>query len=154
MYLWLRLIHIVGAAVLFGTGLGIAYFMLRAHLSRDVRAIAHTARQVVVADWLFTATAVVIQPVTGVLLWREVGYPWDAPWLLLSAALFVLTGACWLPVVWLQYRMRDMADAAAAEGTELPAQYRAYFRLWFALGWPALIAVLAIFWLMVFRPDF
>ena len=150
---WLRLIHIVGAAVLFGTGLAIAYFMLRAHLSRDVRAIAHTARQVVVADWLFTATAVAVQPVTGAWLWLEAGYPWDSPWLLVSVALFALTGACWLPVVWLQVRMRDMASAAALNGADLPAQYGRYFRLWFALGWPAFAAVLTIFWLMVFRPD-
>lgn len=153
MYLWLRLIHILSAAVLFGTGIGIAYFMLRAHLARDARAIAVTARHVVAADWLFTATAVVIQPVTGAWLWAEAGYAWDTPWLIVSVALFVFVGACWLPVLWLQAEMRAMAAAADGSGQDLPARYHRYFKLWLVLGCPAFVAMLAIFWLMVFRPE-
>jgi uncharacterized membrane protein len=151
-YLLLKAIHIISAAVLFGTGLGIAFFMWRADRSGDVAAIAATARQVVLADWLFTAPAVIVQPVTGYLLAIEAGYALNERWLLLSAGLYVLTGACWLPVVWLQFRMKTLAEAARDQHAPLPAAYRRAMRLWFALGWPAFGAVIAIFFLMVFRP--
>jgi uncharacterized membrane protein len=151
-YLLLKVIHILSAAVLFGTGLGIAFFMWRADRSADVAAIAATARQVVLADWLFTAPAVIVQPVTGYLLAIEAGYALNERWLLLSAGLYVLTGACWLPVVWLQFRMKTLAEAACEQNAPLPAAYRRAMRLWFALGWPAFGAVIAIFFLMVFRP--
>jgi uncharacterized membrane protein len=151
-YLLLKVIHILSAAVLFGTGLGIAFFMWRADRSADVAAIAATARQVVLADWLFTAPAVIVQPVTGYLLAIEAGYALNERWLLLSAGLYVLTGACWLPVVWLQFRMKTLAEAACEQNAPLPAAYRRAMHLWFALGWPAFGAVIAIFFLMVFRP--
>jgi uncharacterized membrane protein len=151
-YLLLKAIHILSAAVLFGTGLGIAFFMWRADRSGDVAVIAATARQVVLADWLFTAPAVIVQPVTGYLLAIEAGYALNERWLLLSAGLYVLTGACWLPVVWLQFRMKTLAEAACEQNAPLPAAYRRAMRLWFALGWPAFGAVIAIFFLMVFRP--
>jgi uncharacterized membrane protein len=152
LLLGLRLLHILGATVLFGTGLGIAFFMLMAHRTRDAALIAHTARVVVIADALFTATAVVIQPLTGLGLARLIGYSLTEPWLALSLVLYVLVGACWLPVVWIQLRLRDLA-AAAREGMALPAAYDRLFRIWFALGWPAFAGVIAIFVLMVWKPT-
>lgn len=148
---WLRLIHILSATVLFGTGLGTAFFMWRADRSGDLPAIAVTARQVVLADFLFTTPAVLVQPVTGVLLALEAGYAFTERWLLASIGLYLLVGACWLPVVRLQLRMRDLAEAARAAGEPLPAAYHRAMRLWFALGWPAFAGVLVIFALMVFR---
>ena len=68
LYLLLRLVHIVSGTVFFGTGLGIAFFMLMAHRTRNPAVIAHTARTVAIADMAFTATAVVVQPVTGLVL--------------------------------------------------------------------------------------
>ncbi|MDR2216609.1 MAG: DUF2269 domain-containing protein, partial [Nevskiaceae bacterium] len=103
--------------------------------------------------FLFTAVAVVVQPVTGIVLMRHLGYPWSVLWIHASLALFVLVGCCWLPVVWLQWRMRDLARAALREGQPLPPLYRRYFRWWFALGWPAFAGVLVIFWLMVSKPT-
>jgi uncharacterized membrane protein len=151
-YLLLRLIHILSAAVLFGTGLGIAFFMWTAHRSRDVAAIAVTMRNAVIADFMFTAVAVVVQPVTGWLLIRTVGHDPLAPWLVASYVLYVVTGLCWLPVVWMQLRLRDMARTAAEVQAELPPAYFALMRLWFLLGWPAFLSVLAIYALMVLRP--
>ncbi len=151
--LWLKLAHVLGATVLFGTGLGTAFFMWRADRTGDVAAIAATARTVVLADWLFTLPAVVAQPVTGWLLAEAGGYDLSEGWLLLSILLYAVIGACWLPVVWLQLRMRDMAAAASLAGVALPHAYRRCMRIWFALGWPAFLAVLAIFVLMVFRPE-
>ena len=150
----LKLLHILSAILLFGTGLGTAFHGLASNLSRDVRAIAVANRNVVLADWLFTTPAVIAQPLTGFLLAYEEGWPISTPWIMASLALYALAGACWLPVVWLQLRMRDMADAAVASGTERPACYRRYFRLWFALGWPAFAAMIAIVVLMVCKPDF
>ncbi len=152
--LWLRLVHILSAAVLFGTGLGTAYFMWRADRSGDIAAIAVTAGHVVTADYLFTAPAVVIQPLSGFAMAERLGYAFDEAWLLLAIALYVLVGACWLPVVWLQVRVRDLARAARAGGRDLPPEYHRAMRLWFVLGWPAFISVIAIFALMVFKPDF
>jgi uncharacterized membrane protein len=153
LLLALRLLHILGATVLFGTGLGIAFFMLMAHRTRDAALIAHTARIVVIADALFTASAVVVQPLTGLWLARLMGYSLTEPWLALSLVLYVLVGACWLPVVGIQMRLRTLAAAAAREGGTLPPQYHRLFRIWFALGWPAFAGVLAIFALMVWKPT-
>jgi uncharacterized membrane protein len=152
-YYLLKWLHVTGATVLLGTGAGIAFFMLMAHRTGDVRVIAGVARIVVLADYVFTATAVVAQPVTGVLLARLVGYPLTEGWMLASIALYLLTGAFWLPVVWMQSRMRNLAAGAAADGEALPAEYHRLFRLWFAFGFPAFTAVLAIFWLMIARPE-
>jgi uncharacterized membrane protein len=136
-----------------GTGAGIAFFMLVAHLRGDPAVIAGVARIVVLADFVFTATAVVLQPVTGVLLARQVGYPLTEGWIMLSILLYLVTGAFWLPVVWMQMRMRDLAVAAVAQGTVLPPAYHRLFAWWFAFGFPAFAAVLAIFWLMIARPS-
>lgn len=149
----LKYVHIISATLLFGTGLGTAFHGFAAGLSGDIRAIVVVNRNVVLADWLFTTPAVIVQPVTGVWLALELGYSLTEPWILWSLALYVLVGACWLPVVWLQIRMQRMAAGARDGGTPLPERYRLYARWWFALGWPAFIGVLAIFWLMVFRPD-
>lgn len=152
-YYFLKWLHVIGATVLLGTGAGIAFFMLMAHRGGDVRVIAGVARIVVLADYIFTATAVVAQPVTGVLLARWVGYSLGEGWIVASIALYLLTGALWLPVVWMQSRMRDLAAAAAAAGESLPDEYHRLFRRWFAFGFPAFTAVLAIFWLMIARPE-
>ena len=152
-YYVLKFLHVIGATVLLGTGAGIAFFMLMAHRGGDVRLIAGVARIVVVADYAFTATAVVAQPITGALLARAAGYSLGEGWIALSIGLYLLTGAFWLPVVWMQSRMRNLAAAAAASGAPLPAEYHRLFRWWFAFGFPAFTAVLAIFWLMIARPE-
>jgi len=152
-YFVLKFLHVVGSAVLLGTGAGIAFFMLAAHLSRDPATIAGTARIVVRADFLFTATAVVAQPVTGVLLAWKVGYSLLDGWIAWSIVLYFFTGAFWLPVVWMQMKMRDLAAAALRENRPLPPQYHKLFRWWFAFGFPAFAAVLAIFWLLIARPQ-
>ncbi len=131
-YLFLKWLHIVSSAVLLGTGAPIAPVMR--------------------ADFLFTATAVVLQPVSGFLLLRQLGYPWTLPWIHWSLLLYVLIGCCWLPVVWLQVQMRNIARRAVAEGGALPETYHRYFRYWFLLGWPAFAGVLLVFWLMVAKP--
>jgi uncharacterized membrane protein len=152
MYLALKWLHLVSSTVLLGTGAGIAFFFARAQRSGDVRVIAAVGKEVVLADFLFTAMAVLLQPITGFALIHISGIPWNQGWLLLSIFLYVVVGVCWLPVVWLQIRMRDIAIAAATAGTELPAIYSTYYRLWYALGWPAFGGVLAIFYLMTARP--
>lgn len=151
--LLLRWLHVIGACVLLGTGAGIAFFMVMAHRTGDPHLIAHTAGTVVVADWLFTATAVIAQPVTGVLLSRELGWPLTESWIVASIGLYILTGAFWLPVVWIQLRLRDLAREAANRRAELPPAYHRLFAIWFACGFPAFMAVLAIIYLMLARPT-
>ena len=148
----LLFLHVIGATVLLGTGAGIAFFMVVSHRSGDARLVAHVAGIVVLADTLFTATAAVLQPVTGYLLARELGWPLLQGWVAWSLALYVVVGLFWLPVVWMQIRMRDLARQAAEEGAPLPAQYHRLFRWWFAFGFPAFAAVLGIVWLMLKKP--
>jgi uncharacterized membrane protein len=153
LHVVLKLIHVLGAMVLFGTGLGIAFFMVMAHRTRDAALIAHTARTVVIADAVFTATAVVVQPVSGAALVWLLGYSWREPWIVGSLALYLLAGLCWLPVVWIQMRLRNIAADAARRGEPPSAEYRKLFRIWSWLGWPAFLAVIAILVLMIAKPS-
>ena len=150
LLLW---VHILSSTVLFGTGLGTAFHGWMAHRSGDLRAIVVVSRNVVLADWLFTTPAVVVQPLTGGLLALQAGIPLTAGWVVLALGLYVLIGACWLPVVWLQIRMHQLAAAALRGGEDLPPLYYRCVRLWFLLGWPAFSATIAIFYLMVFTPE-
>jgi uncharacterized membrane protein len=154
LYQVLKFLHIVGAAVLFGTGAGIAFFLLAAHQDGRPAVVAGVARIVVIADLVFTATAVVAQPITGTWLAYVAGYSLAEGWIVISIGLYLVTGIFWLPVVWMQIRMRNLAAAAAGSGTPLPDNYQVLFRWWFAFGWPAFAAVLGILWLMIARPSF
>lgn len=152
LYFVLKYLHLIGASVLLGTGAGIAFFMLMGHLSKNVAVIAGVARIVVIADFIFTATAVVLQPLTGIALARSAGYDLSDAWIVASIVLYIVTGAFWLPVVWMQMRMRKLAEEALQTASQLPEAYHKLFRLWFAFGFPAFAAVLAIFGLMIARP--
>jgi uncharacterized membrane protein len=152
-YLLVKWLHILSATLLLGTGLGIAFFMWMAHRRGDARQIAATARTVVIADACFTAPAVVAQFFSGWWLADFLGIPLTHSWLKVALWLFVLVGCCWLPVLWLQVRARDLARVAAEQGGPLPDAYHRVMRWWFWLGWPAFIAVIAIFWLMVAKPG-
>lgn len=152
-HLWLKSLHIVSATLLFGTGLGTAFHMLMDHLNGDARVIAASARHTVLADWLFTATSGVVQVASGAGLIWLVGYDPLESWLVVTYGLYLLAGGCWLKVVQLQYRMRRHAESAVADGAPLPDAYHRDMRLWFVLGWPAFTALIAVFVLMVFKPD-
>ena len=152
LYLVLKYLHVVGATVL-GSGAGIAFFMLRAHLTGGALVISAVSRIVVLADLLFTASAVVAQPLTGIALVHVAGYSLTESWIVSSLVLYVVTGAFWLPVVWIQMQLRDLASAAARNNKPLPPRYYTLFRIWFAFGFPAFGAVMAILWLMIARPS-
>ena len=152
-YLWLKWLHILSATLLFGTGLGTAFHMWATYLRRDVAAIATAGRNTVLADWLFTATSGVAQPATGFAMVWLAGWDPLESWLVATYVLYVVAGACWLKVVQLQLRMRDLAVAAHAGGTALPDAYHRAMRLWFVLGWPAFLALVAVFALMVMKPT-
>jgi uncharacterized membrane protein len=152
-YIDLKFLHIIGAAVLLGTGAGIAFFMVMAHRSKNVAVIAGVARIVVIADFVFTATAVVVQPITGLLLANVQNYPLTASWIVASLALYVFIGMWWLPVVYFQMKIRDIATKAAAARKPLPPDYYWYYRYWFVFGFPAFFSILIIFWLMIARPQ-
>ena len=152
LILALRLVHVLGAAVLFGTGAGIAFFMLMAHRTRDAATIAATARVVVIADFVFTASAVVAQPLTGAALAWSIGYPLSERWIALSLALYVLVGLCWLPVIWIRSACEISQPRLPGRAGASP-QYFSLFRIWFVLGWPAFFGVIAIFALMIWKPP-
>jgi uncharacterized membrane protein len=152
-YLILKFLHLIGAFVILGTGSGIAFFMLMSHRTGDVGFIARTAASVVIADMIFTASAVIAQPVTGYLLLREIGHNLSDFWIVAALGLFALAGLFWLPVVWMQTRMRDLAIAANAASEPLPDAYHRLFRIWFAFGFPGFGATIAILWLMIAKPG-
>ena len=151
-YVALKWLHIVGAAVLFGTGIGTAFHFWHTIRTGSVAAIAASARTTVLADWLFTLPAVLLQPVTGVALGVAAGHPLASTWIGASIVLYLVAGACWVPVVFIQLRMRDIALACAREGRALDPAFHRLARTWFALGWPAFIALAIVFWLMIARP--
>ena len=151
-YELVKTLHILSATLIFGTGLGTAFYMWRGHRDGDIRALAVIARNVVMADWLFTTPAILFQAASGAWLVEAAGFGYGETWLLWTYGLFLLAGVCWLPVVWLQLRIRDLAVAAAAASTPLPAVYHRLISAWFRLGWPAFLAVIVIFYLMVAKP--
>jgi uncharacterized membrane protein len=151
-YVIVKWLHILSSTFLFGTGIGSAFYMLFTSISRDVRAIAVVSRYVVLADWIFTSTTVVLQPLTGFYMIHLAGFPLTSTWIVWSIGLYLLAGVCWLPVVWIQLRMRDMAQLAARTSTDLPDQYWRYLRIWVTLGIPAFFALVAVFYLMVAKP--
>ncbi|PWF47930.1 DUF2269 family protein [Massilia glaciei] len=153
-YLLLKWLHIMSSVLLVGTGFGSAFYLYFANRTRNVEAIAHVVRLVVRADWWFTTPAIVLQPATGFAMVMMAGYSLSQSWLLWSLALYGLAGACWLPVVWLQLRMATFAARAAAERTPLPEQYWRCAKRWELLGYPAFLAMLGIYYLMVFKPVF
>ena len=152
-YQVVKWLHILSSTLLFGTGLGSAYYMFFTSLTRHSAATAIVVRQVVWADWIFTSTTIVFQPLSGLYLLHLMQLPWTTPWILWTFVLYALAGACWLPVVWLQIRMRRMAEAAAAANTTLPPRYFRDLRIWTALGVPAFVALIIVFWLMVAKPS-
>lgn len=151
-YLIVKWAHVLSSTLLFGTGLGSAFYMFFTSLTRDARAIAVVVRYVVIADWAFTTPTIILQPLTGFYLIRIAGFPVDSRWIVWSIALYLLAGACWLPVVWMQIRMRDMAQAAARSGAALPQKYWSYLKAWVALGIIAFLALVIVFYLMVAKP--
>ena len=152
LYSVIKTVHILSATVLFGTGLGIAFFMFCSVFAKNMHERYYAARFTVLADYLFTAPAVVLQPLTGFWLVRQSGLDLQASWLQWTFALYALAGLCWLPVVWIQIQLRRMVAHAVFTGMPLPPRYNKLFRLWLCLGWPAFGALLGIFYLMVTKP--
>ena len=151
-YLTVKWLHVLSSTFLFGTGIGSAFYMLFTSLTRDARATAVVVRHVVIADWLFTTPAIIVQPLTGFYLMHLAKIPFDSAWIIWSIVLYFVAGACWLPVVWMQIRMRTFAEEAARRDAPLPAVYWRYLKIWVALGIPAFFALVIVFWLMVKKP--
>ena len=151
IYLSLKTIHLMSMVVLFGTGLGSAWYKWMSDRSGNVVHIAATNRQVVLADWLFTTPTILIQPLTGVGMLLLLDIPYTTPWVMASLLLYILAGACWIPVVWLQIRMQKLSEQANLTGCALPEQYWRYARYWFWLGVPAFISMVLIVLLMVYK---
>lgn len=152
-YLTVKWLHIMSSELLFGTGLGSAFYMFFTNRTANVQAIAVVARRVVIADWTFTTPTAILQPVTGFYLIYLSGVPWTAGWIVWSVALYILAAACWLPVVWLQMEMVKMAEHAAKMNAALPSRFWRFHRIWTALGVPTFVAFIAIFYLMVMKPE-
>jgi uncharacterized membrane protein len=151
-YLVVKWLHVLSSTLLFGTGLGSAFYLYFASRTRDARVVAEVTGLVVIADWVFTTPAIFVQPATGYWLMHLAGFPFSTQWIAWSIALYFLAGAAWLPVVWMQIRMRDMARVAADSGSELPPRYFRYLTIWVSLGVVAFSALAIVFYLMVAKP--
>jgi len=150
-YLTLKLIHILAAVIVTGTGSGIAFFMFMANRSNNPQAIYVTTQHVIVGDWIFTTPAVITQIVTGIFLMNIQGYSFFAPWFYWVMGLFTFIGVCWLPVLRIQYKLRDLAKISV-DLNEVTPEFKSLMKTWTLLGIPAFSAILGIFWLMVFKP--
>jgi uncharacterized membrane protein len=151
-YSIVKTVHIISSTILFGTGIGIAFFMWWANKNGDLAAKIYAARTTVIADFLFTAPSVIIQPISGIILVKIVGYSFSELWLVLTYVGYGIAGICWLPVIWIQIKLRNLAINTLRNNDELSAEYYKLFKLWFYLGWPAFISLIIIFFLMVFKP--
>jgi uncharacterized membrane protein len=152
LYLFIKTVHIISATVLFGTGLGIAFFMLRSRSSDDLHERFFAIRTTVLADYIFTTPAAVLQPATGTWLIWNGGFRWTDEWLLFAYGLYAIAALSWLPVVLIQIRLKNIVAACLSSGDSLPKQYHQLFRVWFLLGWPAFLGLVAVFFLMVLKP--
>ncbi len=150
-YLILKWIHILSATILFGTGIGSAFYLFAANRRKSVSDIYFATRHVVIADWAFTTPAVIIQLFTGIAMVHMAGFSYTDFWVLWGLILYAFAGVCWLPVVWMQIKMRDMAKLAVETGQPLPARYWRMDRWWIILGGLAFPAVIVVFYLMVFK---
>lgn len=151
-YLIIKTLHILSSTVLFGTGIGIAVFMLLSYFTDNLNEKFFAARSTVLADYIFTAPAVIIQPLTGFWLVWQSGYDWMDLWLVGTYVIYAIAGLCWLPVVWIQIQLKSMLAQSIATGEELPSRYNKLFKIWFLLGWPAFVGLVVVFFLMVFKP--
>lgn len=152
LYAFVKTLHIISAAILFGTGMGIAFFMLRSHFTSEKAQKYYAVKNTVLADYCFTLPAVIVQPLSGAWLVMQGGFNWQDIWLVWTYAIYFLAGICWVPVVLIQIRLKKMLQAALQTGAELPANYDRLFKLWFALGWPAFSGLIVVFYLMVAKP--
>jgi uncharacterized membrane protein len=150
-YLFLKLVHILAAVVVTGTGAGIAFFMLMASRSNNSQAILVTAKSVILGDWIFTLPAVFVQLISGLLLMKNLGYSFSSNWFYSVVGLFIFIGCCWLPVLRIQYRLKSLAEDLVANN-QVNNEFRRLMRLWVALGVPAFIAIILIFVLMIYKP--
>ncbi|PCI57277.1 MAG: hypothetical protein COB36_03150 [Alphaproteobacteria bacterium] len=152
IYLTVKTLHILSSTILFGTGIGIAFFMLRSYFTQDVHEKLYAARNTVLADYIFTFPAVIMQPVTGAWLVMQGGYDWMDLWLVITYVIYIIAGLCWLPVVWIQIQLKQMLIHSAENGEALPPRYNKLFKIWFLMGWPAFIGLVVVFFLMVMKP--
>lgn len=144
--------HILGSTILFGTGIGIAFFMFRSAFTDCMHEKLYATRNTVLADYIFTLPATIIQPATGFWLVWNGGYEWNETWLVTTYILYIVAGLCWLPVVWIQIQLKILVQESASGNAPLPTKYHKLFRLWFILGWPAFLGLIAVFYLMVTKP--
>ncbi len=152
LYSTIKTLHILSSAILFGTGIGIAFFMFRSWFTDNIQEKLYAARNTVLADYLFTFPAVVIQPLSGIALIYMAGFDWSAYWLMATYVIYMVAGLCWLLVVWIQIQLKNMCIEAAKNGTALPTKYNKLFKIWLLLGWPAFSGLVAVFYLMVAKP--
>lgn len=152
LYLVIKTLHIISSTIVFGTGAGIAFFMLRSRFSDSIQEQLFAAKNTVLADYLFTFPAVIVQPLSGIVLIHMAGFDWSALWLVATYVIYIVAGLCWLPVVWIQIQLKNMCIEASENGTELPERYSNLFKIWMLLGWPAFLGLIAVFYLMVAKP--
>lgn len=152
LYLLVKWVHVLSSTILFGFGAGTAWYFWNAHLTRDPATIASVGRMVVRADWIFTGTSGIVQPASGIMLAHLSGYSLIESWLVATYGLYALAFLCWVPVVWLQIRAQRLAQAALEDGEPLGQEYRHAIKFWFALGWPAFLGLLGVYWLMIAKP--
>ena len=154
IYLLIKTLHILGAILFLGTGLGSAYYKWRADRSGNLEVIAWCQREIVFADWIFTVPAGIIMPVTGISMMHLYGFPWTSPWIIIGFAGYAIAGICWLPAAFLQIKMRTLADEALEKGRELPPEFHKANRIWMILGFPAFLASIGVLWVMVSKGSY
>lgn len=152
IYFVVKTIHIISSTILFGTGIGIAFFMFRSKFTTNLDEKLYAARGTVAADYLFTFPAVIAQVATGAWLVNKSGYSWIDLWLVVTYIIYAIAGLCWLPVVWIQIQLRKILASCVENNAPLPESYHKLFKIWFILGWPAFLGLVVVFFMMAIKP--
>jgi uncharacterized membrane protein len=154
LILAIKFVHLVGAAAMLGTWLGVAIFMLLAHRSDNPSVVAVTSRFAVTVQLRVMIAAVAIQPISGFALAGAIGVsPVGEFWLVLSLPIYALIVAAWIVALRTEIRIRDLTRQAALDSVPLSEPYRALFRRYSAFTWPALAGTVVLFLLMTWQPK-
>jgi uncharacterized membrane protein len=149
----IKFVHMLSVAVMFGTWLGIAAFMVLAHHSHNTSVVALTSQFVVRIELVVMIAAVVLQPASGVPLAYVIGLdPLGEFWLVASIAGYGFVVLCWLAAVVIEFRVRRVTREAALSNVPLPAAYKTLFRVWAMLAVPILSGMVGLFALMIWQP--
>ncbi len=145
-YFLLKLIHILSATLMIGTGLGSAFYLYLTYKKSAVQTVKEVLNFVILADTIFTTPSVIIQLITGIMLSDLLGLLYtDWFWLVLAVSVIVLV--LWLRAAFIQFKLKKLLE----EENKLSPKFHHLMNIWFILGVPSFGGAIYLYYLMVYR---